>query len=129
MSKQLFFQFSIFFALYFTSFFLHEFTLEKLEIEIAFSLKKVYLFHLGFSLLICVNFTIFSTVDKIFQQLGFIYLAIIFLKIVVFNVIFYNPIFSKEDLDFASRISFFIPMIVFLSTEAVFVVKILNKKV
>ena len=129
MIKQLFFQFSIFFALYFTSFFLHEFTLEKLEIEIAFSLKKVYLFHLGFSLLICVNFTIFSTVDKIFQQLGFIYLATIFLKIVVFNVIFYNPIFSKEDLDFASRISFFIPMIVFLSTEAVFVVKILNKKV
>ena len=129
MSKQLFFQFSIFFVLYFTSFFLHEFTLEKLEIEIAFSLKKVYLFHLGFSLLICVNFTIFSTVDKIFQQLGFIYLATIFLKIVVFNVIFYNPIFSKEDLDFASRISFFIPMIVFLSTEAVFVVKILNKKV
>ena len=129
MSKQLFFQFSIFFALYFTSFFLHEFTLEKLEIEIAFSLKKVYLFHLGFSLLICVNFTIFSTVDKIFQQLGFIYLATIFLKIVVFNVIFYNPIFSKENLDFASRISFFIPMIVFLSTEAVFVVKILNKKV
>jgi len=129
MIKQLFFQFSIFFVLYFTSFFLHEFTLEKLEIEIAFSLKKVYLFHLGFSLLICVNFTIFSTVDKIFQQLGFIYLATIFLKIVVFNVIFYNPIFSKEDLDFASRISFFIPMIVFLSTEAVFVVKILNKKV
>lgn len=129
MSKQLFFQFSIFFVLYFTSFFLHEFTLEKLEIEIAFSLKKVYLFHLGFSLLICVNFTIFSTVDKIFQQLGFIYLATIFLKIVVFNVIFYNPIFSKENLDFASRISFFIPMIVFLSTEAVFVVKILNKKV
>ena len=129
MSKQLFFQFSFFFALYFTSFFLHEFTLEKLEIEIVFSLKKVYLFHLGFSLLICVNFTIFSTVDKIFQQLGFIYLATIFLKIVVFNVIFYNPIFSKEDLDFASRISFFIPMIVFLSTEAVFVVKILNKKV
>ena len=129
MIKQLFFQFSIFFVLYFTSFFLHEFTLEKLEIEIAFSLKKVYLFHLGFSLLICVNFTIFSTVDKIFQQLGFIYLATIFLKIVVFNLIFYNPIFSKENLDFASRISFFIPMIVFLSTEAVFVVKILNKKV
>ena len=129
MSKQLFFQFSIFFALYFTSFFLHEFTLEKLEIEIAFSLKKVYLFHLSFSLLICVNFTIFSTVDKIFHQLGFIYLASIFLKIVVFNVIFYNPIFSKENLDFASRISFFIPMIAFLLTEAVFVVKILNKKV
>jgi hypothetical protein len=129
MSKQLFFQFSIFFVLYFTSFFLHEFTLEKLEIEIAFSLKKVYLFHLGFSLLICVNFTIFSTVDKIFHQLGFIYLASIFLKIVVFNVIFYNPIFSKENLDFASRISFFIPMIAFLLTEAVFVVKILNKKV
>ena len=129
MIKQLFFQFLIFFALFFTSFYLHEFILEKLEIETTFSLKKVYLFHLSFSLLICVNFIIFSTVDKIFHQLGFIYLASIFLKIVVFNVIFYNPIFSKENLDFASRISFFIPMIAFLLTEAVFVVKILNKKV
>lgn len=128
MSKQLIFQFLVFFALFFTAFHLHEFILKNLTIEPVFSLKKVYLFHLGFSLLICINFTIFSTVDKIFQQLGFIYLISIFLKIVVFSIIFYNPIFSKENLDFPSRISLFIPMIIFLLTEAFFVAKILNKK-
>ncbi|WP_445748146.1 DUF6168 family protein [Polaribacter sp.] len=128
MSKQLFFQFLIFLALFLLGFHLHEFILEKLHLQTAFSLKKVYLFHLGFSLLICINFTIFSTVDKIFQQLGFIYLVTIFLKIVVFSIIFYNPIFSKENLDFASKISLFIPMIIFLLTEAFFVAKILNKK-
>lgn len=128
MSKQLFFQFSIFLALFLLGFHLHEFILEKIQLQTAFSLKKVYLFHLGFSLLICINFTIFSTVDKIFQQLGFIYLVAIFLKIVVFSIIFYNPIFSKENLDFASKISLFIPMIIFLLTEAFFVAKILNKK-
>ena len=128
MTKQLFFQFSIFLALFFLGYHLHENILKKLAIETAFSLKKVYLFHLGFSLLICTNFTIFSTVDKIFQQLGFIYLVSIFLKIVVFSIIFYNPIFSKENLDFASRISLFIPMILFLLTEAFFVAKILIKK-
>ncbi|PQJ75462.1 DUF6168 family protein [Polaribacter gangjinensis] len=128
MIKQLFFQFLIFLALFLLGFHLHEFILEKLHLQTAFSLKKVYLFHLGFSLLICINFIIFSTVDKIFQQLGFIYLVAIFLKIVVFCIIFYNPIFNKENLDFASRISLFIPMIIFLLTEAFFVAKILNKK-
>ncbi len=128
MSKQLFIQFLIFLALYFLGFHLHEIILNKFEIETPFSLKKVYLFHFGFSLLICVNFTFFSTVDKIFQQLGFIYLGAIFLKIVVFSITFYNPIFSEENLTFSSRVSLFIPMIIFLLTEAIFVAKILNKK-
>ena len=129
MTKQLIFQFLVFFALFFTAFHLHEFILKNATIKTVFSLKKVYLFHFGFSWLICAHFTFFSTVDKIFQQLGFIYLISIFLKIVVFSIIFYNPIFSKENLDFASKISLLIPMIIFLLTEAVFVVKILNKKV
>lgn len=129
MTKQIFFQILIFFGLFLVGFQLHEFILKKLELETAFSLKKVYLFHLGFSLLICINFSFFSTVDKIFQQLGFIYLVAIFLKIVVFSIIFYNPIFNQENLDFASRISLFIPLIIFLLTEAFFVAKILNKKV
>lgn len=129
MTKQFFFQILIFLGLFLVGFQLHEFILKKLELETAFSLKKVYLFHLGFSLLICINFSFFSTIDKIFQQLGFIYLVAIFLKIVVFSIIFYNPIFNKENLDFASRISLFIPMIIFLLTEAFFVAKILNKKV
>lgn len=128
MSKQVFWIFLVFFGLFFIGYFLHETILKNLQIEIPFSLKKVYLFHLGFSLLICVNFAVFSTVDKIFQQLGFIYLIAIFLKIIIFCIIFYNPIFGKENLEFSSRVSLFIPMIFFLLTETFFVAKILHKK-
>lgn len=128
MIKSLFLYATVFFSLFFLSFFLHENYIEKQAIILPFSLKKVYLFHLGFSLLICSNFLIFSTVDKIFEQLGFIYLATIVLKLIIFCIIFYNPIFTVEDLSFDARFSLFIPMIIFLLTEVLFVTKILKKK-
>ncbi|MCL7752372.1 DUF6168 family protein [Polaribacter sp. Z022] len=118
----------IFFSLFLLSFSLHEFVIENQQINLPFSLKKVYLFHLGFSLLICVNFLIFSTVNKIFEQLGFIYLGTIVLKLILFSIIFNNPLFSEEGLSFQARLSLFIPMIVFLLTEAILVAKILKKK-
>ncbi len=119
---------SVFLILFLVSYTTHSFFLENQQITLPFSLKKVYLFHLGFSLIICTNFLFFSTVDKIFLQLGFIYLATIVLKLILFSVIFYQSIFTEEKLAFNARISLFIPMIVFLLTEAIFIAKILNKK-
>lgn len=118
----------IFFSLFFISFQTHEFFIEKQETILPFSLKKIYLFHLGFSLLICVNFKLLSTVDKIFEQLGFIYLGTLLLKILLFCAIFYKSIFTEENLTQIAKISLFIPMIIFLLTEAIIVAKILNKK-
>ena len=117
----------VFFSLFLLSFSLHNFFIESKHIMLPFSLKKVYLFHLGFSLLICINFLIFSTVDKIFEQLGFIYLGTILLKLLLFAIIFYKSIFTEEGLLFDARLSLFIPMIIFLLTEAVFISKILRK--
>ena len=128
MIKNIFLYAFVFFSLFFLSFYLHENYLKKQELILPFSLRKVYLFHLGFSLLICSNFLIFSNVDKIFEQLGFIYLATIILKLIIFCIIFYNPIFTEENLSFNARLSLFIPMIIFLLTEAIFVAKILKKK-
>lgn len=128
MIKNIFLYAFVFFSVFFVSFFLHENYIEKQQIILPYSLKKIYLFHLGFSLLICTNFLVFSTVDKIFEQLGFIYLATIVLKIILFCIIFYNPIFTIDDLSFDARLSLFVPMIIFLSTEALFVAKILKKK-
>ena len=128
MIKSIFLYATVFFSLFFLSTLLHENYLEKQAIILPFSLKKVYLFHLGFSLLICSNFLIFSTVDKIFEQLGFIYLVTIVLKLILFCVIFYKSIFTIENLTFEARLSLFIPMIIFLLTEAFFVAKILKKK-
>ncbi|MCI2229500.1 DUF6168 family protein [Polaribacter sp. MSW13] len=128
MIRSIFFCSLTFFTLFFISFYLHESYIEKQAVILPFSLKKVYLFHLGFSLLICINFQLFSTVDKIFEQLGFIYLGTLFFKIILFCAIFYQPLFTEESLSQMSQISLFIPMILFLLTETFFVARILNQK-
>ena len=97
------------------------------DVSMPFSLEKVYAFHAFFSAIICVNFKLLSTVNKFLDQLGFIYLASLVLKIVTFSIIFYQPIFKEENLSQIARISLFIPTIIFLLTEAIFVAKILNK--
>ena len=116
-----------FFLLYYIGLSIHENTIENQAITLPFSLKKVYLFHLAFSLLICINFLVLSNVDKIFEQLGFIYLGTIVLKLLVFCITFYKSIFTEESLSFTARLSLLIPMVLFLLTEAFFVAKILKK--
>lgn len=128
MSKSFVIYFLVFFALYFLGFNIHQFILEKYALNTTFSLQKIYIFHFGFSLLICMNFKYFSSVDKIFNQLGFIYLISIFIKIILFSAIFYKSVFNEENLPFFSRVSLFIPAIIFLLTEAIFIANILNKK-
>lgn len=128
MIKSIFIYFLLFFGVFFLSFSLHQNYIEKQAITLPFSLKQVYVFHLGFSLLVCVNFKLFSNVDKIFSQLGFIYLGTLFLKIVLFCALFYRPIFKEENLPQIARVSLLIPVFIFLLTEAFFVAKILNKK-
>ena len=118
----------VFFFLFLVSFSLHSFFLENQQIVLPYSLKKVYIFHLGFSLVICVNFLIFSTKKKVFEQLGFIYLGTILLKLTLFSIIFYQSISTEQGLTFNTRISLFIPMIIFLITEVIFVAKILKIK-
>ena len=118
----------VFFGVFLLSYSNHENYLENQAINLPFSLKKVYLFHLGFSLIICFNFYLLSTVNKIFDQLGFIYLVTLVLKIILFCIIFYQSIFNQENLSFAARVSLLIPTSIFLLTEAFFVIKILNSK-
>ncbi len=128
MIKTIFLYSFIFFTLFFVSFSLHNHFLEENQVLLPFSLKKVYLFHLGFSMLICINFKLLSSVNKIADQLGFIYLGTLLLKLVLFSIIFYQSIFTEEELSKISRISLLIPALIFLLTEAIFVAKILNKR-
>lgn len=118
---------AIFFCIFIVSFSLHEYLLDVREIILPFSLKKAYLFHLGFSLIICTNFQAISKVEKIFDQLGYIYLGTILLKLITFIAIFYKSIVTEEILPFITRISLLIPMIIFLLLEAIVVAKILKK--
>lgn len=107
---------------------MHQYYLDVNEFVLPFSLQKVYLFHAGFSLLICVNFRLLANVDKIFPQLGFIYLGCLFFKIILFCVVFYESLFNDTILTKIAKISLILPMFIFLLTEAVFIAKILNKK-
>lgn len=118
----------IFFFLFLISLSIHELYIENQQIILPFSLQKVYLFHLVFSLIICSNFLVFSTFTKVFEQLGFIYLGTILLKLILFSIIFHKVIVSEEGLPFSARLSLFIPMLIFLLTETVCITKILKKK-
>ncbi|RCS28473.1 hypothetical protein DUT90_00335 [Polaribacter sp. WD7] len=128
MIKSIIFYTIVFFLLFLVSNTLHQFYIESKAIQLPFSLQKVYTFHLGFSLLVCLNIALLSNVDKFTEQLGFVYLVTIFLKLILFSVIFYKSIFTEESLSTIARISLFVPSIIFLLTEAIFIAKILNKK-
>jgi hypothetical protein len=128
MSKDLFRYIVVFVILFLIGFYGHQFLLKYLALKIIFSLEKVYLFHAFFSALICVNLRVFSTVDKLFPQLGFIYLSTLVLKLILFATFFYNPLFSTDSFSLVEKGSLFFPLFIFLLTEAVFVLKILNQK-
>jgi hypothetical protein len=128
MSKDIFRYIVVFVILFLIGFYGHQFLLNYLELKIIFSLEKVYLFHAFFSALICVNLRVFSTVDKLFPQLGFIYLSTLVLKLILFATFFYNPLFTNDSFSLVEKGSLFFPLFIFLLTEAVFVLKILNQK-
>ncbi|WOC41138.1 DUF6168 family protein [Polaribacter sp. HL-MS24] len=127
MSSKIIFQLFAFFILYLFAVNLHLFVNEKLGIELPFNLQKVYLFHATFSSLLCFNFGMLSTVDKVYHQLGFIYIAGIILKITLFSIVFYESILTRDYLSNQEAFSLLIPLFVFLLTEVVFVLKIIKK--
>jgi hypothetical protein len=128
MNKDIFRYILVFVLLFLIGNYGHQFLLEFLELKLSFSLEKIYLFHAFFSALICVNLRVVSTVDKLFPQLGFIYLSTLVIKLILFAIFFYNPILTIDSFSFSEKISLFIPLFIFLLTEAIFVLKILNQK-
>jgi hypothetical protein len=106
----------------------HTAILENQEVGVPYSLYKLYFFHAGFSILICVNLEVLAAFNKIVAQLGYLYLGALLLKIVLFSAVFYQFIIHGENESFISKISLLIPTFIFLLTEVFFVVKILNRK-
>ena len=117
-----------FIALFLLGYYSHKAIIEAKQLPLVFSLQKSYLFHAIFSFLICVIFAFLSLKDKLFQQLGFIYLGALTLKIILFCIVFYNPIITASDLSKTDSISLLIPIAIFLITEVYFIAKILNRK-
>lgn len=110
------------------SYSIHSYFIEKNEVILNFPLKKIYQFNIGFSVLICTNFVALSQVNKFKEKLSFIYIGAIIFKLIMFSAAFYNTLFVKETLSLSEKLSLLIPTIIFLSTDAFFIAKLLNKK-
>jgi hypothetical protein len=128
MSKDIFRYVLVFTSLFLIGFYTHQFLVQSLELKLSFSIEKVYFFHAFFSALICVNLRVFSNFERLFPQLGFIYLSTLVLKLVLFVVFFYDPLFVVDSFSIAEKGALFIPLFIFLLIEAVFVLKILSQK-
>ncbi|APQ17389.1 hypothetical protein A9200_00310 [Maribacter hydrothermalis] len=111
-----------------TSFFLHQFFLGNTAVNFIPLLQKAYIFHFFFSLVLLIFFQIFCEVDKIFQQLGFIYMGVLVFKIIVFTAIFYPQLLGENMLSRYYRASLLIPVIVFLPLEVIFISKLMQSK-
>lgn len=117
-----------FITLYFVLQNIHGYLLEKNAISLPYSLEKVYLFNTGFSILVCVNVLLLSTVNKFKEQLGFVYLIALFAKIILFSATFYKSIVKVDEMQMVAKISILVPLLIFLLTEIIFIAKQINQK-
>ncbi|EAR13555.1 hypothetical protein PI23P_03637 [Polaribacter irgensii 23-P] len=120
--------FLVFITLGVVSLYAHTEILKSQEKILPYALSKLYFFHAGFSILICVNLELLVAFNKGVSQLGYLYLGALFLKIVLFLAVFYPVIINGENGLLSSKLSLLIPTFIFLFTEVYFVVKILNRK-
>ena len=128
MNKDIFTYIVVFVLLFLLGFYTHIAVMSFKEIQLSFSLEKIYVFHAFFSAMVCINLRWGASLEKVRPQLGFIYLGSLLLKLVLFCMFFYSAVFQKGDFTQVEKISLLIPVLVFLITEVLFTAKILNRK-
>ena len=94
---------------------------------VRFNLWDTNLFFAAASALICIHLKIFSKIEALKPQLGFIYLPTLFIKGGLFFFAFRSTVFSLETLTTAERLSLLLPVLIFLILEVFFVVQILKE--
>ena len=119
---------TIFIAIATMAFVLHKFLITQLSIQLPFSLINVYLFHIGFFLMLCVGFLYLFQTKKFRDQLGFLYLFSVALKIILFCIVFYKYIFSTQSYSTQANSNLLIPMALMLVFEVLFISKLLKNQ-
>ncbi len=112
--------------LFFMSYFLNDFIVQKNNISLSFNLLHVYLFHAIASLIIYVLVEL--VVTQLPNETGYLYLALTMIKLGVFVLLFQESLFSEELLTKADKVSLVTPLFIFLITETIGVAKLLNNK-
>ena len=127
MGRTIVIYFLVFGAIFPCSYFLHGFILKILGIDLPFPLLNAYLFHAVFSFCICLFFKIASYKPKLFEQLGFIYLATVLVKLFFFSALYENWLFGEPVISTRESFQLLIPLFVFLPFEVYFISKILGQ--
>lgn len=118
----------VFTALFLSANYLHQYILEVNEVVLRFELKEVYVFFGVISFVLCLIFSFLQLVEKLKNQLGFIYLSTLVLKIFLFAVLFKNSVIDLPNLTKTESLSLLIPIFIFLIAEVYFIAKILQQK-
>jgi hypothetical protein len=106
--------------------FSQEFFINQLSSLVRFNLWNVNLFFAISSVVICIHFLVFSLIENLKPQLGFIYLPTIFIKGILFFFTFRVTIFNLSALTTTERLNLLIPLLLFLGLEVYFVVKVIR---
>lgn len=112
--------------LFFSSYFLNKYLIDKNNLTLLFPLFKVYFFHAISALIAYVLIELVLTVVP--NETGYLYLALTMIKLGVFVLIFQDSIFSEQPLTKADKASLITPLFLFLTTEVIAVSKLLNSK-
>lgn len=114
-------------VLFFGSYSLHGYVLKTKGIDLPFSLLDAYIFHAVFSFCICLFFKIASYRPKVFEQLGYIYLASVLIKLFFFTALYKNVLFGDPAISTLESFQLLVPLFVFLPFEVYFISKILSQ--
>ncbi|WP_125221807.1 DUF6168 family protein [Maribacter algicola] len=120
--------YAIVFTIVGTISFLGQTFLMDLETDFLQLLEQSYIFHFFFSLLLVIAFQILSKNQKVFEQLGFLYIGMLVFKIVVFTTMFFPQLMGDQPLPHFYRAMMLLPIFIFLTLEVIFVSKIMRKK-
>lgn len=107
-------------------YFLNDYIVEKNNIQLAFNLLHMYLFHA------IASFLVYVIVEAVLTQLpsetGYLYLALTMIKLGVFVLMFQESLFGDVSLSKADKASLITPLFLFLVAETIAVAKLLNNK-
>jgi hypothetical protein len=90
-----------------------------------FSITAMYIFHLVAYLILIAGVEVL--VKRLPAQVGFFYLASVFLKIGLFVLIFSDVLARLDDLNKFSRLHILLPFALFLTIEAIYCGRLMNR--
>lgn len=102
----------------------HNYILSVNNVDLAYSLELVYIFFQAFFLGMSIFIELVNKINNL--NIGYFFMATIVVKIFVFGLLFKDVLFSESVVSTISRLSLVIPMLLYVTFEAFYSIKIVN---